>query len=83
MAKKSRRVKRRQQVRLSPAQMVQPRVGEVAGISPVVAPTPANRVSTADDLREEYRYVLADLKRIGILAVAMLAVLITLALLLT
>jgi len=31
------------------------------------------------DLREEYRYVVADLKRIGIIAAAMLAVLVVLA----
>ena len=34
------------------------------------------------DFREEYRYVLADLKRIGVLAVAMVAVLVGLSLLL-
>ena len=35
------------------------------------------------DLRDEYRYVIADLKRIGAIALAMLAVLIVLAFLLT
>jgi hypothetical protein len=35
------------------------------------------------DLREEYRYVIVDLKRIGVIAVAMLGLLTALALLLT
>jgi hypothetical protein len=48
----------------------------VAAVS--IQPTPQ-----ASDLREEYRYVIADLKRIGIIAAAMLVVLIALALLLT
>lgn len=39
---------------------------------------PVERVENKVDFREEYRYVLADLKRIGILAAAMLAVLIAL-----
>jgi hypothetical protein len=79
MAKKSRRVKRRgQQVRLTEAQMIQPGITEAA---PVAAP--ARPMSKVVDLREEYRYVIADLKRIGIIAVVMLAALIVLALFLT
>lgn len=82
MAKKSRRVRRRQrQIRLSQAQMVQPGMSRAVGLSPVVTPTQSPAPTT--DLREEYRYVITDLRRIGILAVAMLAVLIVLALLLT
>ncbi len=85
MAKKSRRARRRQ-VRLSPAQMVRPTVDE-APVPPSAVvplrPLPAGMVSATDDLREEYRYVIADLKRIGVLAVIMLVVLIALALLLT
>ena len=82
MAKKSRRVKKKGgQVRLSPAQMMQPGMGEVTD-APLVA-APAQSASQVSDLREEYRYVIADLKRIGVIAVAMLAVLIALALLLT
>jgi hypothetical protein len=78
MAKKTKRGRR---VRLSPAQMVQPGTGEMADAPLVVAPTrPTLEMS---DLREEYHYVIADLKRIGIIAVAMLAVLVVLALLLT
>ncbi len=84
MAKKSRRVRRRQQqVRLSQTQMVQPGTNEAVGFSPAVASIPASPASARTDLREEYRYVIADLKRIGLLSVAMLAVLIVLALLLT
>jgi hypothetical protein len=81
MAKKSRRVRKKErQVRLSPAQMVHPGASEAVGTPLVAAPArPAPKVS---DLREEYRYVIADLKRIGIIAVAMLTVLIVLAFLL-
>jgi hypothetical protein len=82
MAKKTRRVKRKNQpVRLSAAQMVQPGVGEVTQSSPVTGPTQPVRQAT--NLQEEYRYVIADLKRIGIIAVAMLAALIVVAMLLT
>ncbi len=82
MAKKSRRVKKKgRQRHFSPAQMVQPGVSEAANAPFDVTPVrPAPQVS---DLREEYRYVIADLKRIGIIAVAMLAVLVVLALLWT
>ena len=82
MAKKSRRVRKKErQVRLSPTQMVQPGVSEAAGAP--LATAPARSVPRVSDLREEYRYVIADLKRIGIIAVAMLTVLIVLAFLLT
>jgi hypothetical protein len=82
MAKKSRRVKKKgRQVRLSPAQMVQPGAGEMADAPPVAAQ--ARSTVQAPDLQEEYRYVITDLKRIGIIAAAMLTVLIALALLLT
>ena len=82
MAKKSRRVKKKgQAIRLSPAQMVQPGTGDVAEVAAVA--TRAQSRPQVADLREEYRYVIADLKRIGIIALAMLAVLIVLALLLT
>jgi hypothetical protein len=81
MAKKSRRVKKKgQRVRLSPAQMVQPIGGETAE-APLAA-APVRAVPEASDLREEYRYVVADLKRIGIVAGAMLVVLIALVLIL-
>ena len=83
MAKKSRRVRKKgRPVRLSPSQMVQPGVDEMVDAPLVAAPArPAPKA--ASDLQEEYRYVIADLKRIGVIAMAMLAVLIVLALLLT
>jgi len=84
MTKKSRRVRKKgRQVRLSPAQMVQPGMGEVVD-APLPTAAPARPVSPQkSDLREEYCYVVADLKRIGVIALAMLAVLVVLALLLT
>ena len=81
MAKKSRRVRKKgRQVHLSPSQLVQP--GEEAAGVPIAAAALRPRPKVAD-LREEYRYVITDLKRIGIIAVGMLAVLIALAFLLT
>ena len=81
MAKKSRRVRKKgRQTRLSPAQMAQPATSADAGTRMAavrVKPSPE-----ASDLREEYRYVIADLKRIGVIAGVMLAVLVALALLL-
>jgi len=82
MAKKSRRVRKKgREVRLSATQMVQPTVAEMG--DGARAATQAQPASKEADLGEEYRYVIADLKRIGIIAVGMLAVLIALALLLT
>jgi hypothetical protein len=82
MAKKSRRVKKKgRQVRLSEAQMMQPGVGGAADVPHVAAQ--ARHAAQVSDLREEYRYVITDLRRIGIIAVMMVAVLIVLALLLT
>lgn len=83
MAKKSRRVRRKQgqPVRLSAAQMVQPGTDGVTEATPVVVSTQSAPEET--DLREEYRYVIADLGRIGAIALVMLAVLIVLAFLLT
>jgi hypothetical protein len=77
MTKKSR--KKKGQVQLSPAQMVRPGVDEG-----IVAPRAAAPVQTAPettDLSEEYRYVTADLKRIGLIAVGTVAALVALALL--
>jgi hypothetical protein len=62
-------------VRLSPSQLVHPVAPEPSVASRPTAPAQPQSV----DLREEYRYVLADLKRIGIIAAAMLAVLVVLA----
>ncbi len=82
MVNKSRRVKKKgREIHLSPAQMVQPGLDEaaiVSSASPVAQPS-----LQKSDLREEYRYVIADLKRIGAIALVMLAALIVLALLLT
>ena len=83
MAKKSRRIRKKgRPVRLSEAQKVQPGTNDiVAGVS-TDAPS-ARPASQESDLREEYHYVVADLKRIGVIALVMLAALIALALLLT
>ncbi len=81
MAKKSRRAKNRQgQPRLSEAQMIQPGANGVTEATPVVSARAAPQVT---DLKEEYRYVIADLGRIGIIALVMLVVLIALAFMLT
>jgi len=78
MAKKSRRASK---IRLSPAQMVQPGAGEMADSATVAAQTQSS--AQVSDLREEYQYVITDLKRIGLIAAAMLVLLVVLALLLT
>ena len=77
MTKKSR--KKSQPVRLSPTQMVQPGVGEEATAS--LATALAQPAPETTDLSEEYRYVTADLKRIGLIAVGTVAALVALALL--
>ena len=78
MTKKSR--KKGQQVRFSPTQMVQPGVDE--GIVAPLAATPVQIAPETTDLSEEYRYVTADLKRIGLIAVGVVAALVALAFLL-
>ena len=84
MARKSRRVKKRRSVRLSSAQMVQPGGSEVDK-TPDALPSaaPVRSVQQESNLRDEYHYVITDLKRIGAIALVMLVVLIVLALLLT
>jgi len=74
MAKKSRRSREKPQ--LSPAQLVRPRK-EAGALTP---PAKSNRQLT--ELEREYRYVLTDLKRIALIAAAMMAVMVVLALLL-
>lgn len=78
MAKKrSRSQKKRRGPRLSPTQMAQPAATSAPAQTDVAGPaSPA-----PSDLREEYRYVVADLKRIAIIAAAMMVVMIGLALL--
>ena len=90
MAKKVRRVRRKQggAVRLSPAQMVRPvEQDRVAAVASVAAPVRGVKTTGVRregvNLQEEYQYVVADLKRIGILALIMLGMLIGLALVLT
>jgi hypothetical protein len=88
MAKKTRRARKATQ-----QQRVQQGTGnqhETAPAAAVAATPRVNRVSrttptittaqAAISFREEYHYVVADLKRVGILAVVMFAVLIGLAL---
>jgi hypothetical protein len=78
MAKKSRRKRKKRQIRLSATQLVQPGVTEVADGSFTLAPA----VEEVPDLREEYDHVTADLKRMGIVAAAALAVVMVLVLVL-
>jgi len=77
MAKKPHRGrKQKRQTRLSPAQMVQP--GESWRQHTAGETSKAGKAREVD-LKKEYRYVISDLKRIAILAAAMLAILIVLA----
>ncbi|MFO7741072.1 MAG: hypothetical protein R6X31_02055 [Anaerolineae bacterium] len=77
MAEKSRRSADRE-IRLSETQMKQPGMN---GMAPVEA-APDSPSSEGPQLADEYRYVVADLKRIAAIAAAMLVVLIVLALVL-
>ncbi len=79
MTKKSRNDEERR-IPLSPAQMVQPGMKNIAEAAPSAAP--GMKAPDTSEMREEYHYVLADLKRIGVIALVMLAVLIALVLLL-
>ena len=74
MAKKSRRrrSKARARAQQAPARIEKP---------PVAVQTKRATSSRASELAEEYRYVLSDLRRIGILAASMFALLVALALL--
>lgn len=90
MAKKSRRVRKKgRSVRLSQAQMVRPDAGKAADVQPTSRAaqhaTVARQAAGAQplSLQEEYSYVISDLERIGLIALAMLVLLIVLALLLT
>ena len=76
MAKKKKSRRRSRRPRLSQAQLVQP--------TPVVRTAAPDQQTSDDalpDLRKEYWYVVADLKRIAIIAAVMMVVMIALALL--
>lgn len=75
MAEKSRRSKERD-IRLSEAQLRRPGIEDVVP-TPDVSDSSSSEVSS---LAQEYDYVLADLGRIGIIALVMLGALIGLAL---
>lgn len=80
MSKKARR-RKSTRPRLSAAQLIRPEEGAKAPAAPVPAPEPRGPKTLAD-LREEYPYVVADLRRIGLIALVMVALLIGLAVLL-
>ena len=83
MAKRSRRsrTRRTQAVRLSSAQLIQPDADHASGSAETAPKAPPQK--GLPDMRQEYRYVIADLRRIGVLAAVMLVVLIVAALALT
>jgi hypothetical protein len=79
MAKKSRRSrKRRSQAQPKASAVRTPSEQKVAAPAVQAAGKPAVPRPTAVDFSEEYRYVIADLKRIGVLAAAMLGLLVVL-----
>lgn len=80
MAKKTRRVRGKgTQPRLSETQLVQPEqtTRETPQKAEVLAEGPPQQTDEAD-LQEEYRYVVSDLKRLGILAAAILGAILVL-----
>ena len=81
MAKKARRKKGSV---LTQAQLEGTRIKDEVTAEKVVIQTPVSEPTTKAtvDFRQEYQYVVADLKRIGVLAAFMLAVLIALNLML-
>jgi hypothetical protein len=75
MTKKSRRIRRKgSRPRLSEAQLVRPTETAIqeASTEGEIGPIESAAPSKTKDFREEYQYVADDLKRIGILAAAML-----------
>ena len=80
MAKKTRRVRRkRTQVQLSEAQLVQPGQSTREAAPQVQAKAERSSQQPSEvDLEKEYRYVVSDLKRLGILAAAILAAMLVL-----
>jgi hypothetical protein len=77
MAKK---VRRKKQTVLTQSQLAGTKHWDTisAGRVSVTAPAPEQTPKAAVDFRQEYQYVVADLKRIGVLAAVMFAVLIAL-----
>jgi hypothetical protein len=71
MAKKSRRARRQVQTVAQPVRIAQPH------------PTPASAPASKVDFAKEYHYVVEDLRRIAIIAAALLVLLVALALLLS
>jgi hypothetical protein len=69
--------KKREAPRLSEAQLYRPTKNAVTDVAAEEIPEDA---SSAEVLAEEYQYVIQDLKKIGWLALAMLALLVVLAL---
>lgn len=82
MGKKSRRRRGAPRPRLSAAQLVQPGEQAAAPALAVVPQAPKVSARVSRDLKEEYPYMVADLKRIAIIAAIMLAVMIGLSFLL-
>ncbi|MFN3762708.1 MAG: hypothetical protein ACK4WK_05825 [Anaerolineae bacterium] len=82
MGKKSHRRRRTSGPRLSAAQLVQPGEQAAAPAPAAVHPAPKASARVLRDLREEYPYVVADLKRIAIIAAVMLILMLGLAFLL-
>ncbi|MCX7855595.1 MAG: hypothetical protein N2556_06435 [Anaerolineae bacterium] len=82
MGKKSRRRRSISRPRLSAAQLVQPGEQAAVPVSAVVHQAPKVSARVLRDLREEYPYVVADLKRIAIIAAVMLVLMLGLAFLL-
>jgi hypothetical protein len=74
MAKKSRRVRRKgTQSQLSEAQLIQPaKVAKEAPAATQAAAAELSQQTAKADLQREYQYVVSDLKRLGILAAAIL-----------
>jgi|YNPBryBLVA2012_1023415.scaffolds.fasta_scaffold02180_6 hypothetical protein len=78
MARKTRRAHSKRP-RLSATQLAQP--GTSAPVTRQKAESTAPAAPVLSDLREEYHYVLRDLKTIGLIAVAMVVVMVVVLLL--
>ncbi len=78
--------KKNRDINLSPAQMVlpgEPQVEEAGKAEKKKVAETAAASQSGRELNEEYHYVIAELKRIGIIAAVMVVILIVLALTLT